>query len=182
MSDFTLHDVDSAPEGSKALLEDSIREFGMLPNLHAVMAESPGVLEAYKALGDLFQKSSFDNDELTVVWQTINVEHGCHYCVPAHTAIASMMGVDRAISNALRDATPLPDARLEALRSFTLRVLRERGRVSPADLDAFYSAGYTRQHVLEVILGISQKVMSNYINHIADTPVDPPFEQFSWKA
>jgi alkylhydroperoxidase family enzyme len=180
MSDFTLHDQASAPEQSKPLLEKSVKAFGMIPNLHAVMAEAPGVLEAYQQLHDLFLHSSFDADEKTVVWQTINVEHACHYCVPAHTAIAKSMKVSDAIVEALRNETALPSDKLEALRTFTLAMLRQRGVVSQAELQAFYDAGYSRRHVLDVVLGLSQKVMSNYINHLAETPVDEPFKAFAW--
>ena len=47
-------------------------------------------------------------------------------------------------------------------------------------MNAFFIAGYGQQQVLEVILGLSQKVISNYVNHVADTPVDAMFEQFTW--
>ena len=57
--------------------EASVKSFGMLPNLHGVLSESPELLEAYKMLHDSFQKTSFNSEELTVVWQTINVEHEC---------------------------------------------------------------------------------------------------------
>lgn len=180
MTEFTKYDETNAPEGSKALLSDSKASVGFVPNLHAVMAEAPGLLEAYKVVGGLFQKSSFDKDELTVVWQTINVEHNCDYCVPGHTAIAHMMKVDTEISNALRDETPLPSDRLEALRTFTLKVVRGRGNVSEEDVNAFLSAGYSKQQILEVILGLSHKVMSNYTNHLAGTPVDAPAAMFAW--
>ncbi|WP_417530694.1 carboxymuconolactone decarboxylase family protein [Marinobacter lipolyticus] len=181
MTDFTLHDIDSAPEHAKPLLENSLKGFGMIPSLHAVMAEAPGVLEAYQKLHQLVLDSSFDNDEKTVVWQTINVENACHYCVPAHTGIAKMMEVSDEITNALRDETPLPTEKLEALRTFTLAVMNKRGNVSKEDLEAFYGAGYKRRQVLEVILVLSQKTMSNYINHIAETPVDEPFKKFEWQ-
>jgi len=98
LATFTFHTIDTAPAESKPLLEDSVQAFGMIPNLHAVMAESPAVLKAYKELHAAFQSTSFDKDELTVVWQTINVEHECHYCIPAHTMIANMMSVDPAIT------------------------------------------------------------------------------------
>ncbi len=180
MSDFPLYDETNAPEASKALLEDSKKKYGMVPNLHAAMAAAPGLLEAYKTIGDLFSASSFNTDELTVVWQTINVEHGCHYCVPAHSAIAKQMKVDDAITEALRNETPLPSDRLEVLRTFTLAVTRQRGEVRPDQLQAFLDAGFDRQNVLEVILGLAQKVMSNYTNHIVQTPVDAPFQPFAW--
>lgn len=182
MADFDRHTIESAPEASKALLEHSNKAFGRVPGLHAVMAEAPALLDGYKYLHRLFaENTSFDKDELTVVWQAINVEHECHYCVPAHTGIAKMMKVDDAISNALRDETPLPNARLEALRTFTLQVVRQRGHVADADVQVFLDAGFTKQQVLEVVLGVAQKVMSNYTNHLADTPVDKPMQAFAWQ-
>ncbi|MFG6566087.1 carboxymuconolactone decarboxylase family protein [Sulfitobacter sp. 1A13421] len=180
MTDFTLHDENTAPEGSKELLAKSKAAYGMIPGLHAVMAEAPGLLEAYQQVHELFVNSSFDKDELTVVWQTINVENACHYCVPAHTGIAKSMGVDDAITNALRDNTALPNARLESLRDFALALVRERGNLDDATVQTFLDAGFTKRNILEVILGYSQKIMSNYTNHIADTPVDKPFQKFAW--
>lgn len=181
MTDFPMHDVDSAPEKAKPLLKNSLEGFGMIPSLHAIMAEAPGVLEAYKTLHQLALDSSFDKDEITVVWQSINVENACHYCVPAHTGIAKMMEVSDDITNALRDEAPLPSDKLEALRTFTLAVMRKNGNVSKDELNAFYEAGYQHRQVLEVILVLSQKTMSNYINHIAETPIDEPFKKFEWQ-
>ncbi|MEM5540078.1 MULTISPECIES: carboxymuconolactone decarboxylase family protein [unclassified Olleya] len=180
MTTLKIHNIETAPEGSKALLENSQKAYGMIPGLHGVLAASPELLKAYQELHQLFTETSFNNDELTVVWQTINVEHACHYCVPAHTGIAKMMKVDDAIIDALRNETPLADAKLEALRTLTLSITRNRGNVSQADLEAFYAAGYGEQQVLEIILGLSQKVISNYTNHIANTPVDEAFQKFAW--
>lgn len=181
MSTLTVHSIESAPEESKASLENSVKAFGMLPNLHGVLAESPGLLEAYKSIHNLFQNSSFNAEELTVVWQTINVEHECHYCVPAHTAIAHMMKVDAAITEALRNRTALPTEKLQVLHETTLSIVRNRGRISDSELNAFYAAGYGQRQVLDIILGVSQKVISNYTNHIANTPVDAPFQKFAWE-
>ncbi|MFT5590211.1 MAG: alkylhydroperoxidase family enzyme [Bradyrhizobium sp.] len=180
MIEFTLHDETTAPEASKVLLAKSKKDFGMIPGLHAVMAEAPGLLQGYQVVHELFVNSSFDKDELTVVWQSVNVEHACHYCVPAHTAIAKGMKVDEAITEALRNETPLPDARLEALRTFTLSVVRDRGNVDNKAVQAFLDAGFSRRQILEVVLGVSQKVMSNYTNHLAITPVDNAFKKFEW--
>ena len=180
MADFKRHDQSSAPDDSKPLLENSVKDFGMIPNLHAVMAEAPRLLEGYQHLHALFLDTSFTAEEQTVVWQSINVEHGCHYCVPAHTAIAKQMKVDDTITDALRNETALPSDRLEALRDFTLSVVRQRGEVSDDAVQAFFNADFTRQQLLEVVLGVSQKVMSNYVNHLAVTPVDEPFKKFEW--
>jgi len=180
MTTFTIHDLDTAPDGSKPALEMSLKNNGRIPGLHGVMAEAPALLDAYHFAHKQFLATSFDAEEKTVVWQTVNVEQNCHYCVPAHTGIAKMMKVDDAITEALRNDPPLPTAKLEALRNFTLSVVRNRGFVNDADTQAFLAAGYTNKQILEVILGVSQKVMSNYVNHFAQTPVDKVFEKFAW--
>ncbi|UXX78455.1 carboxymuconolactone decarboxylase family protein [Reichenbachiella carrageenanivorans] len=182
MSTLKIHTVESAPQESKALLEKSQEAYGYVPNLHGALAESPGLLEAYQSLHGLFTQSSFDKDELTVVWQTINVAHECHYCVPAHTAIAHSMQINEVIIDALRNGTVLPSVKLQALHEMTLSIVHNRGRVTDAELEAFYAAGYNQRHVLDIILGLSQKVISNYTNHIAETPLDEGFKKFAWEA
>lgn len=180
MTTLKIHNMETAPEGSKELLENSQKAYGMIPGLHGVLAGAPGILEAYQTLHQLFADSSFNDEELTVVWQTINVEHACHYCVPAHTGIAKMMKVDDAITEALRNETPLENPKLEALRTMTLSIVRNRGHVTQEELNTFYSAGYEERQLLEIILGLSQKTISNYVNHIANTPVDAGFQKFAW--
>ena len=152
----------------------------MIPNLHGVLSESPEALEAYKTLHGLFQNTSFNAEELTVVWQTINVYHECHYCVPAHTAIAGMMKVDEKITEALRNETELPTKKLQVLHETTLALVDGRGIISKDQLAAFFVEGYENKQVLEILVGISQKVISNYTNHVAKTPVDEPFKSFAW--
>mgnify|MGYP001101927400 CR=1 FL=1 len=181
MSDYKIHDVDSAPEKSKPLLENSQKGFGMIPNLHGVMAESPAVLDAYQKLTGLFQQTSFTKTEQHVIWLAINYTNNCHYCMPAHTGLAYMDDVDESIVGALRDGKPIPDEKLEALRVFATAMVGKRGVVSESDVAAFHDAGYNQQHVLEVILGVSHKVLSNYINHVAQTPVDEAFSKFAWE-
>lgn len=181
MTTLKVHNIETAPEAAKPLLENSQKAYGMIPGLHGVLAASPQLLEAYQTLHELFTQSSFNEEELTVVWQSINVEHACHYCVPAHTGIAHMMKVDADITEALRNETPLADSKLEALRTMTLSIVKNRGNVNQEELDTFYAAGYGEQQVLEIILGLSQKVISNYTNHIANTPVDEAFKKFAWK-
>lgn len=181
MISLKIHDIESAPAESKPFLEKSQKAYGMIPGLHGVLGGAPGILEAYQKLHELFTASSFNKDEQTVVWQTINVEHECYYCVPAHTGIAKMMGVDDSISEALRNETKLDDPKLEALRTLTLAIVRNRGNVSEQDLNDFYAAGYGERQVLEIILGLSQKTISNYVNHIANTPLDKSSEKYAWE-
>ena len=178
---FPSHDLETAPEASKPLLENSQKAFGRLPGLHKVLAESPQAYEGYQLLHKLFTETDFNADELTVVWQAINVENECHYCVPAHTGIAKMMKVSEEITDALRNETALPNAKLEALRTFTVQLLRQRGNATPEQMQAFFDAGYGHRAVLDIILGMAQKTMSNYVNHLAKTPVDQVFHPLLWE-
>ena len=181
MSTFKVYDIESAPEKSRPFLEQSQKAYGRIPGLHGVLAGSPSTFEAYLNLHKLFSESSFNADELTVVWQTINVENECHYCVPAHTGIAHMMKVDPAITEALRNQEPMPTDKLQALHTMTLAIVRNHGKVSNEQQTEFYAAGYNQQQVLEIILGLAQKTISNYTNHFANTPIDKAFQEFAWE-
>jgi len=181
MVDFTIHTVDSAPEASKPILEGAQKSLGFIPNLYGVFAESPQALEAYQALAKLFSQSSLSVVERNVVWLTINMVNDCHYCVPAHTMIAKNDGVDDAVIEAIRNEQPIADEKLEALRQFAISVVLNRGELEDDAVQAFLDAGYTQANILDVILGLAHKVMSNYTNHFADTPVDAPFAQFAWE-
>ena len=179
-SAFQKHDVETAPEKSKLLLRQLLTHSG--PNgFYAVTAESPETLKAYAALHKAFMASSFTDEEKTVIWQSINAENQCHFCVPAHTYMAQAIKIDKALSSALRDETALPTARLEALRDFTLLLLRNHGHARDTEISKFLSAGYTYQNILEVVLGLAQKTISNYVNHLARTPVDKQYEHYAWK-
>ena len=90
-----------------------------------------------------------------------------------------MMNIDEGLIEALATGSAMPTEKLQTLRDTTLSLIRDRGRLSDESLNAFYAAGYEQRHVLDVILGIAQKTMSNYTNHIANTPVDEPFQKFA---
>jgi AhpD family alkylhydroperoxidase len=172
MTRFTSYTIDTAPAASKTGLDDAKHAFGFVPNLQSFMAESPELLAGYSALWDLFSKSTLTPHEQQVVYLTSNFENDCHYCMAGHSTLAKMIGLSDDAIAALRAGTPLPDARLEALHRFVTIVVRERGFVPDDDVDAFLAAGYTRRNVLDVILGVATKVMSNYTNHIVHTPYD----------
>ena len=83
--------------------------------------------------------------------------------------------------DALRDGGVLSDLRLDALATFVRQVVRQRGWVEHANIEAFIDAGFTRAQVLEVVLGVAQKTLSNYANHLMKTPLDAAFESERWQ-
>lgn len=176
---FPVHTRDTAPQRSKATLAQVEKAFGFVPNLAGMLAESPAALEGYLAVAAAFGRSGLSKTEQQVVLLTASVENECQYCVAAHTAIAAGDGVPAEVVAAVRSAAPIGDPKLEALRRFAQAVVERRGWVED-ELPAFLAAGYTRANALDVITGVTQKTLSNYANHIAATPVDPPFRPHAW--
>ena len=175
-SAFQKHDVETAPEKSKPLLRQFLEHSG--PNgFYAVTAKSPETLTAYATLHKAFMASGFTDKEKTVIWQSINVENQCRFCVPTHTYMAKAIKIDKAVSNALRNETALSTAGLEALRDFTLLLLRNHGHASDVEISKFLSAGFTHQNMLEVVMGLAQKTISNHVNHLARMPLDKQYER-----
>jgi AhpD family alkylhydroperoxidase len=152
------------------------RRMGFITTLNAVMAESPELLAGYNALADLFGRSSLPAAARHVVLITASTENGCAYCVAAHSTLALRAGLDPALVAALRDRKPLADARLDAARRLTQAIVAQRGWADYEEISAFLGAGYTRRNVLDVILGVGMKTLSNYTNHIAHTPLDPAWQ------
>ena len=181
MSDFTTHSIDTAPEASKPFLQGAKNAYGFVPNLLGTMAAAPALVEGYTTLAGIFGKTDLSETERQIILMTNNRLNGCTYCMAAHTTIAQMAKVPADVIDALRDNTPIADPKLEALRTFAAIVNETRGWPSDDQVAGFLAAGYTRQTVLEVILGTSLKVMSNYTNHIADTPIDQAFAPNAWE-
>jgi len=176
MSQFPIHTVETAPEASKPFLDGAKKAFGLIPNLVGEFAESPAVVEGYLGLSAALKKAGLTDLEREIVLISASVENGCHYCVAAHTTVTQAQGLNQAVIAAVRAGGPIADARLEALRTFAVAVVRERGWVSDAEVTRFLDAGWTRANVLEVVLGVGLKTISNYVNHIAGTPVDEAFQ------
>lgn len=169
---FKVHTLNSAPAASRPLLEASKREWGFVPTLHGVLAESPAALEGYRQLFALVGQSSFTPAEQQVVYLAVSVFHECSYCTAGHTYLARAAQLPEPVIQALRDAQPVPEPRLQALQAFTRQVLGTRGHAGDAAVAAFLAAGFSVQQVLEVVLVIATKTISNYTNHLTHTPAE----------
>lgn len=181
MSDYPVLTRETAPDASVPLLDATQQAFGFIPNLIGVMANTPALLEAYTAVSAAFDKSDLSATERQVVLLTVSHYHACDYCVAAHSAIAGMQKVPKDVVSAIRNGEPFADEKLQALRNLVIALLNRRGWLEQADRDAFLAAGYKPRHVLDVLVGIAQKTMSNYTNHLAGTPLDEMFRAFAWQ-
>lgn len=177
---FTIHNLETAPAASRPLLEQTRKAFGFIPNLMGVFAESPAATQAYLVLGQALKHSTLTAVQQEVVFIAVSAESNCSYCVAAHSAHAAMVKMPPAILGALRDQATLPDSRLEALRQFALALVRKRGWLDQSDFEAFFAARYTQAQALDVITILAMKTLSNYANHVAETPLDSAFENLAW--
>ncbi len=123
----------------------------------------------------------FSPVEQEVLFLTISRFHSCEYCVTAHSVIADTRSkVPVEITDAIRDGKSINDPKLAALNAFTIEMLDTRGLPGTDAVESFQSAGYTEKHLLEIIVAIAIKTLSNYSNHLLNPQVDDPFTGRAW--
>ncbi len=182
MTTFPVHSSETAPEGSRPILAATQKKFGFVPNLFRVMAEAPAAGEAYMAVMDIFERSSLSDAEQQTILLSVSFVNECEYCMAAHSMVAGMKNVPAEIIEALRWGTTLPDPKLDALAVLTRSIVETRGWPTEAAKEAFFAAGYGTREYLEVIVGVTVKTLSNFVNHAADTPLDTAFDAAKWAA
>ena len=182
MLNLTIHTPESAPEAARDTLTEAQKAYGFIPNLIGAMAAAPGLAKSYFSVSKTFGSGSLTPIEQQVVALTVSHSNECVYCMAAHSGLARMVAIPDSELEALRTGQTLEHPKLEALRVFTRAMVDERGHVSNADIEAFLAAGFDEAQVLEVIVGIAMKTMSNYTNHISHIPLDRQFQPFEWEA
>ncbi|MBB3232756.1 carboxymuconolactone decarboxylase family protein [Halomonas stenophila] len=175
--------LDNADDKARPLLEQAKEKLGFVPNMYAGMAKVPGVLDTYLHGYQLFRENSgFSPAEQEVVLLTISRLNGCEYCMSAHSMLADKVSqVPEAAIQALREDREIPDARLSALSRFTRVMFETRGNPSKAEASAFLDAGFEERHMLQVVLALAVKTLSNYSNHLNHPELDEAFGDYAWK-
>lgn len=172
---------ENAEGAARDVLAKAKKQVGFIPNMYARMAHSPGLLETYLDGYARFRtRSGFSPAEQELVFLIISRENGCEYCVAAHSMLAAKAGVPGEVVKACRSGAAIPDARLESLAKFTRVMLQTRGLPTRADAERFLAAGFEERHVLDIVLAIAVKTLSNYSNHLFHTPLDPAFSEWAW--
>lgn len=180
MSQFTIHTIESAPEAAKEALQAVQNANGFIPNLIGVLADAPTALETYRTVGAINGRNSLTGAEREVVQITAAVVNGCGFCVAGHTKIAlKVLKLQEDLVQQIRATAKIDDPKLDALARFTLAVMLQKAKLTPAQLNAFFAAGYNQQNAIDVILGVSLATLCNYVNNIAETPINPELQPFA---
>jgi len=173
MTIFTAHTPENTSPDAQKLLQGIQSAYGFIPNLFTYMAEAPVTIEAYLALNQLIAKSSLTPAQAQTALLTVSLENKCDFCTIAHRAIGKKSGANPQTFEALINKTEIADSKDRALVSLTQKVVQQKGWVSDEELQVFLNAGFTKQQVLEVILVVTIKTLSNYINHLTKPDVNP---------
>lgn len=176
MLNFPLPTPDTAPAAARPILDQVQKAWGFTPNLIRLFSNSPAALQGIWGVLGAFEQTRFSPAERQVVLLSASIENDCHYCAAAHTTMGQGAGLSRDQLDAIRNQSSLDDARLEALRRFTTAVVARRGFVESSEVEAFLGAGFAPEQVLEVVLGVAAKTLTNYVNHLAETPLDDAFK------
>lgn len=173
MSRLNTVDPDTATGRAAELLGAVKANMGAVPNLTKVMANQPAVLDAFLGLGEALSKGSFDPNTREAIALTVAGANRCDYCASAHTAISKSLKVEQSEID-LRLKGQSEDEKLAALLTFANAVVKKQGLVSDDDLAAIRSAGHDDGAIAEVTAHVAANILTNYINHVAQTDIDFP--------
>lgn len=182
MLSFQMYTINDAPPAAQPLLHRLARAFGFLPNLFAKLAVSQPALGAFLDLRSRYQRSSLSRIEQQVVLLAASVENNSPYCVSAHSFEARLAGIDGRDLLALRERRELPSPRLNALAEFSRTLVRSHGEVDDGDVNVMLAAGYTPHQLLDVVMGVSLGIFSNYASHLMRIPTNPELLSLRWIA
>lgn len=175
-------DEGSADERQKPIIQNAIKKNGGLPNMYANMVNSPGLLETYLHGYEIFRKESgFSAVEQEVIFLTISYLNDCNYCMAAHSVIADKISkVPAIITEAIRQGKDIAEQKLQTLSAFTKEMFVTRGRPAKEAVEQFLNSGYSEKQMLEIVLALAVKTLSNYSNHIFETSLDNMFKGREW--
>jgi len=157
---------------NQALFDTLQKSIGKVPNLYATFAHSEHALGSYLAFQDAC--SSITGKAREVVNLVVSQVNNCEYCLAAHTMLGRMVGFTDAQLLEVRSGGASFDARLDTLAHLVKSIVEGRGRPDPERLDAFFAAGWSTENLVDTIVAIGDKTVSNYLHSTTRVPVDFP--------
>jgi uncharacterized peroxidase-related enzyme len=165
--------IEASPAASQPLLHAVAKQLGMAPNLFRMVGNSPAALEGHVSLLGALGKGALALQTRGRIALAVAEVNGCSYCLSAHTALGRLAKLDDAEMTANRNGGS-NDPKADAAVRFAVKVTRERGQVSDADVRSLKGAGYDDAQIVEIVLHVALNVFTNYINKIAETEIDFP--------
>lgn len=172
MTHITVPFRDDVSPANQAIFDTLEKQLGFVPNLYATLAYSEHALASYLALQSA--KSSITAKAREVVNLVVSQVNSCDYCLAAHTALGKMNGFTDAQILEIRSGSAGFDAKLDALAQLVKSIAENRGAAEPGLVDAFFAAGWTKENLVDVIVTVGDKTVTNYLHRVTQVPVDFP--------
>ncbi len=172
MRNFNVPTRDQVSTNNQAIFDQLQSKLGFVPNLYATYAYSDTALADYLTLSN--RKTTLKAKEKEVVNLVVSQVNDCSYCQAAHTAIGKMNGFTDEQILEIRTGTASFDAKLDALAKFVKDATINRGKPSSQAVETLFAAGYTNANLIDIIVLIGDKTISNFIHGITQIPVDFP--------
>jgi uncharacterized peroxidase-related enzyme len=169
---FTIPTKAEVSQNNQSLFDNLQKGLGFVPNLYAYFAKSETALGDYLTLQN--RKSSLRAKEREVINLVTSQINGCRYCQSAHTVIGRMNGFTDEQILEIRKGTASFDSKLDALAKFTTSVVTNRGKATEESKNDFFAAGYTEANLIDVIIVVGDKIISNYIHNLTEFEIDFP--------
>lgn len=169
---FTIPTKAEVSETNQSLFDNLQKGLGFVPNLYAYFAKSETALGDYLTLQN--RKSSLRAKEREVINLVTSQINGCRYCQSAHTVIGKMNGFTDEQILEIRKGTASFDSKLDALAKFTASVVTNRGKATEESKNNFFAAGYTETNLIDVVIVVGDKIISNYIHNLTEFEIDFP--------
>jgi uncharacterized peroxidase-related enzyme len=166
--------IATSPAASQPLLEAVHKQLGVVPNMFRIIANSPAGLEGYLGLNGGLAKGTIDARTRERIALAVAEVNGCDYCLSAHTYLGKNLAkLDDAELAANREGGS-SDPKAGAAVRFAVQVVRSRGHVGDAEVQAVRAAGYDDAQVVEIVLHVALNTLTNYVNEVAKTVIDFP--------
>lgn len=172
MQNFNVPTREEVSENNQAIFDNLQGALGFVPNLYAYYAKNDTALADYLALQN--RKSTLKAKEREIINLVTSQINGCRYCQSAHTVLGKMNGFTEEQILEIRGGSATFDAKLDALAQFTKSVVENKGNATQAAKDAFFAAGYTEANMIDVVIVVGDKVISNYIHNLTGFAIDFP--------
>ena len=180
MTGFAIKTTETAPVESRDLLGAVEEGVGFVPNIYGVFAGVPSALKGLASLNEAFGESSFSPAEREIIALTTSVYNQCPYCVAGHSVFALRNGVDAETVSLIRAGSVSDDPQFQVLGQITHHILEKNGAIGAAEMRRFLNAGFRATQILELLLGIAGKTMTNFAAKIARVPLDAEFADHAW--
>jgi alkylhydroperoxidase family enzyme len=182
MSSYVAYTIETAPAGSRPVLQQLQQALGLVPNIAAAMAGSPVLINGFMGLFQQVHASSLTEPQIQTVLLTNAVANASAWPVAFHTALSLKQGMHRADIDAIRGGALPADAGLAALSALARTLIEKRGHLAEADQRRFLEAGFGIEQILEVIAVVAASTITNYTSSVAHPPLEAQFEAFAWHA